>query len=180
MNLFSLKRQSPGANGISIKNAGIVLLNNYIPMLFERLKLTDRYKFPNIQSQHQAANVLHYLMTGNSIEQQDDLHLIKVLCGLPLSEQIEQLPSIPENDKELMNNVLTAMIANWPAIGLSSIDLLRENWLLRNGSLVEHSCEWELHIEKRSYDVIINRSPFTFSVVKFPWMDNTLHVYWKY
>jgi hypothetical protein len=180
MSLLPLKKQNQYPNNISVKDAGIVLMNNYIPMLFERLKLTDKYEFPSIQSQHQATKVLHYLVTGNSIDQQDQLPLIKVICDLVPSEQIDPLPAIPENDKELIDDVTTAMIKNWPAIESSSIKTLRENWLVRDAFLTEKEHQWELRIENRPYDTLIRQSPFSFSIIKYPWMKKALHVYWRF
>jgi len=72
------------------------------------------------------------------------------------------------------------MIANWPAIESSSIKTLRENWLVRDAFLTEKEHQWEIKVETRPYDTLIRQSPFSFSIIKYPWMNKALHVYWRF
>jgi hypothetical protein len=87
---------------------------------------------------------------------------------------------VPEEHAELINGMIKAIIGYWPAIGTSSIEGFRGNWLVRDGLLTEFDDRWELAVEKRAYDVLLNKSPFTFSVIKHPWMDKPVHVSWPY
>ena len=50
--------------GISIKNAGLVLFNTYLPLLFERLNLMQGNQFKNEEAQMSAVNFTQYLVTG--------------------------------------------------------------------------------------------------------------------
>lgn len=72
------------------------------------------------------------------------------------------------------------MISYWPAIGNTSVNGFRGNWLVRDGLLTELEDKWELTVEKRAYDVLIHQSPFSFSIIKLPWMEKPLHVTWPY
>ena len=60
------------------------------------------------------------------------------------------------------------------------IDGFRGNWLIRNGLLVETEDRWELKVEKVSYDILLNQSPFSFEIIKFPWMKKPIYVQWPY
>ena len=51
---------------------------------------------------------------------------------------------------------------------------------MRNANLVEKNDFWELTVEKRAYDLLIHKSPFSFAIIKYPWMEKPLHVVWAY
>lgn len=167
--------------GIIVKNAGIVLLNSYVTVLFSRLGLIDEHrKFINTEKQHAAVHYLQYVVTGLEMTEEFLLPLNKLLCGIPLAQPVKESTDISMADKELMNGLINAMIAHWPAIGKCSVDGLRGNWLVRDGLLTEGEDKWELVVEKRAYDLLINKSPYSFSVIRFPWMSKPLHVNWPY
>ncbi|GGE40600.1 hypothetical protein EV200_101766 [Pedobacter psychrotolerans] len=165
---------------IPVKNAGIVLINQYIPLLFERLNLINNHKefFP--EKQAAAVHYLQFLATGQLETDEPDLVLNKLLCGILLRESIKNQTFISPADIETMTQLLQAAIEYWTAIGSSSIDGFRGNWLIRDGLLSEQDDRWELLIEKRVYDILINQSPFSFSVIKYPWMTKPLYVQWPY
>ena len=87
---------------------------------------------------------------------------------------------IGENDKNLIEELINAAISYWPEIGSCSIPGFRGNWLVRDGLLTEFEDRWELTVEKRPYDLLISHSPFSFSIIKYPWMPKPLHVNWPY
>jgi hypothetical protein len=175
--------QNPKTNlntGIVVRNAGIVILNNYFVMLFERLDLLHEKKFTSLENQSKAAQFLQYLATGLSNTEEIDLPLNKVLCGLPLTSTIPDTIDIAAENQVLINSLLQAVISYWSVIGNSSLDGFRGNWLVRNGILTESTDKWELTVDKRAYYILIHKSPFSFSIIKFPWMEKPLHVTWPY
>lgn len=172
--------KTPLKQSIPVRNAGIVLLNAYIPILFERLQLVENNKFINNEFQINAVQFLQYVITGMQQTEETYLPLNKVLCGLPLTDAVPDSIEITEDKQHLINGLIEAAISHWPDIGDCSIDGFRGNWLVRDGSLVELEDKWELTVEKRAYDVLINRSPFAFSIIKYHWMEKPLHVIWPY
>lgn len=166
--------------GIAVKNAGIVILNSYVVMLFERLNLVVNNQFITSESQINAVQYLQYVITGLCSTEETYLPLNKVLCGLPLTHAVPDEIEIPEDTKVLINGLIQAAISYWKAIGDCSIDGFRGNWLVRDGILVELADKWELTVDKRAYDVLINKSPFAFSIIKYLWMEKPLHVIWPY
>ena len=165
---------------IPVKNAGLVLSNQYIPILFARLNLIDDKKVFEPEKQAAAVHYLQFLAWGQMETNESDLVLNKILCGIPLLKPITNQTIISPADKEMMMQLLQATIEYWTAIGSSSIDGFRANWLIRDGLLGEQDDRWELYIEKRTYDILINNSPFSFSVIKYPWMTKPLYVQWPY
>lgn len=166
--------------GLLVKNAGLVLVNNYTQTLFERLRLVNNKVFIDTTSQLNAVHYLQYIVTGLSNTSEQQLILNKLLCGLDILQPIPNGVEITEEQKKLILGLIQAMIAHWPAIGECSTDGFRGNWLVRDGNLVEHENKWELTVEKRAYDILLNKSPFSFSIIKYPWMVKPLHVNWSY
>jgi len=164
---------------LAVKNAGLVLLNNYLPMLFERLGLVTQQRcFADLACQCKAVQYAQFAVTGLSAASEHFLQLNKILCGLPLVQPVPEEMNISEDQRQLINGLLQAMIDYWPTIGSSSIDGFRGNWLVRDGQLTELETHWQLVVEKRAYDLILNQSPFTFSVIKYSWMPKPLYVTW--
>ncbi len=165
--------------GIFINNAGIVLANNFIPMLFERIGILEDNQIKS-QEQGNAVQYLQYLITGLTETEEHFLPLNKVLCGLEISSPIPNTIEISQKDKELIEGLLNAIIGYWTSIGHSSIDGFRGNWLIRNGILSELEDRFELTVEKNAYDILLNQFPFSFSIIRFPWMKKPLYVTWPF
>jgi len=171
---------SSAKEGIVVKNAGLVLVNNYIPVLFERLGLVENKTFIHTDAREKAVHYLQYVVTGLNGTEEYLLPLNKVMCGLPLVHPIDYGIEIIEEHHDIIEGLVKAMIAHWPSIGNNSVYGFRGNWLVRDGLLTELDDKWELTVEKRAYDVLLNKSPFSFSIIKHPWMDKPIHVTWSY
>lgn len=167
-------------SAIPVKNAGIVLLNNYIEMLIERLGLLKDKQFKNKSSQLNAVHYLQYVITGLTKTDEALLPLNKVLCGLPITTPIMDSISITEEEIKLINGLISAAISHWPSVGDTTIPGFRGNWLVRDGLLIEKEDRWELTVEKRVYDLLLHKSPFSFSIIKYSWMEKPIYVTWPY
>jgi len=175
-----LTRKTDRKGSISVRNAGLVLVNSYLKTLLERLGLLCDNKFTDRRANEDAVHYLQYVVTGLCYTEESLLPLNKLLCGLPLSHPVEDGLDMPEAHKALIDGLIKAVIGHWPVIGSCSIEGFRGNWLVRDGLLLEQEDRWELTVEKRAYDLLIHQSPFSFSIIKHPWMDKPLHVCWPY
>lgn len=167
-------------NTISIHNAGMVILNAYIPMLFERLGLISDKKFTSYESQINAAQLLQYLVSGRNNNDPAYLPLNRVLCGLPINHEIPSEVKISTENEQLMTGLINSAISHWDVIGQSSVDGFRGNWLIREGIINKLEDRWELRVNTKPYDILIGRSPYYFSIIKYPWMEKPLYVIWPY
>jgi hypothetical protein len=165
---------------IQVKNAGLVLLNAYMVMMFERLGLCKDHRWIGEQQAMEAVHYLQFLVTGHSHTEEAWLPLNKLLCGLSLSHPVPEGVDMPDEQRALIEGLIRAAIGYWPALGSCTIQGFRGNWLVRNGLLSESEGKWELTVEKRAYDLLIDKSPFTFSIIRLPWMNKPLHVKWNY
>jgi hypothetical protein len=71
------------------------------------------------------------------------------------------------------------MIAHWKIIGTTSLAGLRETFLQREGHLSHDDEKWQLHVEPRTFDMLLDHLPWGYQLLKFPWMERPLHVEWR-
>lgn len=166
--------------GITVFNAGIVKLNSYYPMLFERLGLIENNQFISEEARQKAVHYLQYLTTGQSYTEESFLTMNKLLCGMKISDPVIDGIEISDEAKNTIEGMVHSAISYWSAIGRCSIEGFRGNWLVREGVLIEEEDRWNLTVEKRPYDVLLMKSPFSHSIIKFPWMEKQLNVDWSF
>lgn len=169
-----------GFVSIPVKNAGLVLVNGFYSALFERAGLLTNSTFSGFEQRQAAVVLLNYLVFGQTIIEEAFLPLNKLLCGIPLSLSVNLPDSLSSEQKTLADGLLHAAISQWPACGDMSINGFRGNWLVRDGMLSESDERWELKVDKRAYDILLLRSPYSFSIILFPWMEKPLYVNWLY
>ena len=66
---------------------------------------------------------------------------------------------------------------HWGALKSTSIDGLRNSFLMRNGKLSKEEI-WQLTVENKAWDVLLAQLPWGISMVKTPWMEELLYVHW--
>ncbi|MEM7359374.1 MAG: contractile injection system tape measure protein [Pseudomonadota bacterium] len=163
---------------IPLDNAGLVLMNGYFQPLFERLGLIENRSFVSDQAQKRAAMYLHFLVTGLEKAEDHMLALNKMLCGLAPDTPCPLSIDITTDEQQLIESLINSVIAHWNAIGESSIDGFRGVWLVREGRLQSDESTWSLTVQKRSYDILLQRAPFQYSIVTLPWIPEPIHVAW--
>ena len=165
---------------IPVRNAGMVILSPFIPKLFERLNFTANGQFTSQQSRERAAQFLQYVVTGKQGTTNPDLALNKIICGLSPETKLSENIEITTEAAALSDQLLKALIAQWNALGTTSVEALRETFLIREGVLSESSEQWKLTVKPGTFDMLLSRCPFSFSLIKYPWMEKALAVEWDF
>jgi|GEM_PF-2893323 len=164
---------------IHIANAGAVLLAPYLPRLFERLELIESGGFINREAAERAVHCVQFLVDGSLSSPEYRLVLNKLLCGvrpgLPICRGIE----LATAEKQQLEALLQAVIEHWTALGNTSIAGLRESFLQRDGRLQRSAEAWRLSVEGRSFDMLLDGLPWTYSTLRFAWMDRPIYVEWR-
>uniref|UniRef100_C6E5W8 Uncharacterized protein n=1 Tax=Geobacter sp. (strain M21) TaxID=443144 RepID=C6E5W8_GEOSM len=171
-----LSPQSEAQAGIYLDNAGLVLLNPFLPQLFRALQVArdDRLLQPE-----RALALLHFLATGSDVAPEYQLMLAKILCGIDLRTPVPSRQELAEAERNECNDLLEAAIRHWEALGNCSVDALRGTFLLRPGKLtLLGDGDWLLQVEASGCDILLDRLPWGISMVKLPWMDRMLRVEW--
>src|SRR3569833_34224 len=164
---------------IYIANAGVVLIAPYLPRLFSMLELTHETAFSSTSCAHRAVHLVQYIVTGCTTTPEPLLVLNKILCGLPISEPVPLDIDLRAKERTATEEMLTAIIAHWQAIGRTSIAGLRESFLQREGRLACAEETWQLRVESKCFDMLLDRLPWGYATVKFPWMKRVLRVVWR-
>lgn len=166
------------SDGLYINNAGLVLLWPYLGAFFNHLGLMNGNQFTNEEAAHRAAHLLQYLATASEdAAEEHELVLNKLLCGLPVEDPISKDFTITEGEKTECENLLNAVVSNWSALKRSSSQALRNTFLVKEGLLTKES-DWSLKIERQSIDMLIDRLPWSISIIKLPWCSEMLYVEW--
>lgn len=171
------------AEGIAVEGAGLVLFAPYLPAFFEHLGIQLAENLEEITEdspQARAIHLLHYLSTGESQPEEQQLVFPKILCGIPLETPVPQELELTELEKSEAENLSEAVVRNWPALKNTSTDGLRNGFVRRNGQVrwQEDRQVWVLQVERMAQDILLDRLPWTISVVRLPWMNAMIQVTW--
>ncbi|WP_447985977.1 contractile injection system tape measure protein [Nitrospira sp. Nam74] len=164
---------------IYIANAGLVLAAPYLPSLFDRLYLTEQGAFKDRKAAERAVHLLQYLINERTASPEYQLVLNKLLCGVRTGTPIAREIALIDPEQEIIEGLIQGMIRNWTSIGQTSSAGLRQSFLQREGRLQRKEDAWHLLVEPRAYDVLLDQIPWSFSIIKYPWMERILHVDWR-
>lgn len=169
---------------LHIANAGLVLLAAYLPRLFEHLGWVDGQAWRSPALTERAVHLLQWAATGEAAAEEHTLVLNKLLCGLPMQAPVPFDVLLTAEEQATTAGLLQAVIAHWSALGATSVEGLRESFLQREGRLVLLSPDaqpsaWQLQVQARSFDMLLDRLPWSIALIKLPWMEGALHVQWR-
>ena len=163
-----------------ISNSGLVIFHPFLQPLFEQLNLIKEGNWKNIQSQHKAVLLTQYLVTGTTMFYENELVLNKILCGLPIEDVLNTKQKITKKEKEKCQKLLEAVLEYWTSMSKSSVEALRETFLIREGKLnVSNSASYELWVEEKGYDILLAQLPWGIGMIKTPWMNEFLTCHWN-
>lgn len=162
-----------------IRNAGLVLMSSWYPRLFTLAGfLSDRKEFADKEKQTKAVFLLQHLLGGKEEYPEYELILNKLLTGFPLEEPLPLKADLSPEEVELTETMLAKVMESWEKMKNTSLAGFRESFLIREGFLEERSEYWQLTVEKRGYDVLLDSLPWTFASVKYHWMKKPVLVDW--
>ncbi len=162
-----------------INNAGIVLLAPYLPRLFNMLQLTENNRFKDSEAQIRAMFLLQHAVFGIIAFPEHEMTLNKLLTGFDVAETIPQTVELTPHEKETVENMLKGALQNWQKLRNTSIEGFRAAFLQRNGKLEEKDDFYQLTVEDKAYDVLLDTCPWNFRTIKFPWMKKMIQVKWR-
>jgi hypothetical protein len=163
---------------VNIFNAGIVILWPYIAQIFKMLGLTENNEFVSSEAQIKGVHALQYAASGLDEAEEHLLLLNKVICGVKLATPIPLEMQLTEDDKALVEQMLKGVLQNWNRLNNTSVEALRETFLMREGRLTEVEKTFNLTVEKKTLDILLESMPWSFGMIKLPWMSKRLLVEW--
>lgn len=165
--------------GVYVSYAGIVLLHPFLPALFEKLELLERGIWKNRQCQLKGVHLLAYLSTGKRYCPEYDGLLFKHLCGLPWETWVASDLELEPNDMKEAEAMLLSVLEHWSVLKNTSIDGLREGFIIRSGKLIKKQETWQLHVEQKSQDILLRQLPWGIGMIRFPWIKEMIWINWN-
>jgi hypothetical protein len=166
------------AEKLVTQTAGIVLLHPFLKPFFTELGLLREGQWKDEPSCQKAAHLLHYLSTGKQEEQEWNLVLEKLLCGFMPDFPIKRYIALTEEDIAECDALLKSVIGHWSALKKTSPQALQETFLQRRGLLQQTDKGWQLHVERKTQDILLEKMPWTYTMIKLTWNEYLIEVLW--
>jgi hypothetical protein len=165
-------------NKIYIRNAGLVLLHPFLGTYFTRLGLLEAGKFVDEAAQHRAVLLTQYLVNGRNETEEFELALNKVLCGVSMYETVPLKIELTATEIAVSEEIFQVIFQRWEKMKNSTIAGFRASFIQREGALSRNEENWELRVEQRTYDMLLETLPWSFGMIKSSWMNQILTVEW--
>jgi hypothetical protein len=163
---------------IYIGNCGLVLFHPFYATYFSRTGLTENGSFRDLNSRNRAVLLLQYLANGNTGFSEQQLVLNKILCNVPLGEAIPVSFNPTEEEINVTAELFEVFKERWAKVKNSSAAAIQQTFILREGMLKLIDGNWNLIVEQKGTDILLQSYPWAFGYIKTPWMNNTLIVEW--
>ncbi|MVO09643.1 hypothetical protein GOQ30_10770 [Flavobacterium sp. TP390] len=165
---------------IYVSNGGLVLLHPFLKMLFEQLDFcTSEGIWKDKMQQHKAILLTQFLIDGSDRFRESDLILNKILCGFAIEEIVNVKIKLSKKEKQKGIRLLEAVKSHWKVMSTSSIEALQQTFLQREAKLTRlPNQEYELWIEEKGVDILLDQLPWGLGTIQTPWMENYLNCHW--
>lgn len=167
------------AEDVPVGHAGLVLLWPFLGEFFKRLGLVEEGAFQDGAALQRGVGLLGFLATGEAALEEYQLPLTKVLCGMEPDEVFDFGDPVTEEEAAESAALLEAVIGHAAVLRSLSVTGLRGTFLIRPGVLSSRDGGWLLRVERRTYDIVLERLPWSVGWVKLPWMEAPLQVEWR-
>ena len=167
-----------------VENAGLAMVGPFLPHLFSKLNFLEtsdegRQRFRDDEAFSRAVHLTQSLVDGRSDHAEPMLSLNKIMCGSQPSRPVASSIVRTDAEIELCDQLLAAMLANWPALAQgTSIAGLQETFLQRPGQLSFDGSGWQLNVERKTLDVLMDQITWGFRTLHLPWQADPLHTNW--
>lgn len=170
------KQTEPAIIQQYIKNAGLIIVHPFLKNLMANCFLLDTEN--QLTNPERAAHLLHFAATGMEHDYEYNMRFEKFICGIPLDMPLEREITLSTHEKSEVKSMLEAVLQHWTSLKSNSIDLLRHEFLQREGKLDTAGQNPKLIIERKTFDMLMDSIPWNISVVKIPWHQKIIYTEW--
>ncbi|MDJ0821271.1 MAG: contractile injection system tape measure protein [Paracoccaceae bacterium] len=108
-----------------------------------------------------------------------EVALLRLLFGRQDAGGLAKSSPPSQETVALRDEMLTAVVAQWSVLGTTTPTGLLDTFILRDGML-QHGAEADnLRIAPQPFDILLERLPWSLSILQLPWMPRPLHVTWR-
>ena len=102
----------------------------------------------------------------------------KVTCNIHCEAVGDKSCQDWEEFKNHVNEMLQAVLENWPVMKNSSIALLRNEYLQRPGKIILTQDNPKILVERKTQDILLDKISWNLGVVKLAWKNKVIFVEW--
>lgn len=172
---------------ISINNAGLAILSPFFPRFFRVLGYLDDKtgKFKDDGCRVRAIFVMQYLIYGEQREYPEtDLCFNKLLVNRANDKPLPRAYSLSEKEIETAKSLIASVKQMWEVMRHVSDEGFRQSFFQRNATLSkgeesDSHTSWIVQVEERAYDVLLDRLPWSYKLIKFSWIDYMIQIKWR-
>ena len=162
-------------NRYFIENAGLVIVHPFLDQYLKTLLGDGDW---DDAKRATAVHLVQYLAVDETAREEWNLPLAKLLCGWPLEKAVPMAIQLPENTASASQSLLEAVINHWEVLKNTSVQGLREAYFQREGILTQSEAYWQLRVEQRPYDMLLDKLPWGIGMIKNKHMNKPLMVEW--
>ncbi|MCT8339874.1 contractile injection system tape measure protein [Flavobacteriaceae bacterium TK19130] len=159
------------------ENAGLILLHPFLKRFFESQQVLENGQFLE-QKKEEALHLFHYLATGKTKPYEYEMGIAKLLIGFPTDRPVNRFIHLSHKQKRACDEFLIAVMKHWSALKSSSIELLRNEYLQREGKVTQKEDSMLLQFERKAQDILLDQLPWPVGVLKLPWLEKKIFVEW--
>ncbi|MEM7039259.1 MAG: contractile injection system tape measure protein, partial [Bacteroidota bacterium] len=163
---------------IYVENAGVMLVWPFLGKVFSRAGLLVNDEWKDEAAQEYAVHLIQYIANKEEGAPEEALFLNKIVVGLPTTFPLERTVVLEEEHKNLAESMLKAVCFQWSVMKNSDPDTLRKTWFLREGVITRGEESWTIRVEKKAFDMLLKKLPWSLSMVHLGWLEETIEVEW--
>ncbi len=167
---------------ISIHNAGLCLLASWFPRLFDMLHLLNEEKndLKDMDARIRAVFILQRLVTDEKGEyMESELAFNRLLVAMPFSVTLPKTLDLTDNEIQVVESMLSGVKANWDKLKHTSVKGFQNSFIKRDGKLEQRDDRWVLNVESRSYDMLLDKLPWSYNTIRLAWLKKRINVIWR-
>ena len=167
---------------IEVPNAGLCLLAIWLPRLFGMLGLLteDRKDLKDTEARVRAIFILQRLVTDEPQEyKEQELAFNRILTGCPFQVPLPKTLELTDNEIQTTESMLSGVKNNWDKLRNTSVKGFRHSFIERPGRLEQREDKWVLYVENRAYDILLDSLPWSYRLVRLPWLKKRINVVWQ-
>ncbi len=167
---------------ISIQSAGLVLLAPWFARLFGMVGLLDKdnKQFKSDEAKVRGVFILQRLASTEQRKwRNSELALSRILVGLPFSTPLPTELELYKEEVEAIESMLAGVKAYWKVLANTSVQGFQSSFIARSGRIERRENSWLLRVESRSYDMLLDSLPWSYTPIRLPWLKEWIDVVWR-
>ncbi len=164
-----------------VSHAGLIITHPFLTHLFKLLEYLDiNNKFKSAEVQSRAVLVLYFIATGEeNIDNESDLVMLKILCNMTVQQSLSTNIDLNEEERRKAIEMVNVIIERWDKLGKTSVEGIRNTFFRREGVIELEDKAYQLTIESKGTDILLDFIPWNINMIQLPWMDNLIYISWR-